>query len=553
MYIFFTFRLIAVVEWSTIVEMSLVKSPHSYGRIGNSTPNGAICFQIDIFTLKVNQRKEVKPSNTQKKHKLQTDEDVVKLLENCDYTSLYDVKDTVAAFDKFQNITHKCIYQNYITDQSFPKVNNKTNADKKYCDTETNDYTNSALLCTNSTPIISLNFINTYYSTLGEKLATDMLKEMNTTESSLANSIETETTTSIFELTPTNENEILMILDSFKARNKSVHLSRNLYLKYGVIADSKYVLASPIAYICNLSLSTGIVPDSIKVAKVIPVFKSGDANNSSNYRPISLLNFMSKVLEKVVNTRLRIFLESNNILSEHQYGFRRGRSTKQVVAKMVEHITTKLDSRQKCIGIFLDLLKAFDTVSRPILFQKMEAIGIRGLALDWFKSYFENRKQRVTIGKISSDLAGVNFGLPQGSALGPILFLIYFNDLLQLNLIQTMPKAFADDAVLIIHGDTWKTATEIAQKSIDQVYSWLQNNLMSFNLSKTKFLAFSFSNQTAPDVPISIKILHCARDTSQCRSSELKQVRSTKYVGVIIDDNLSWSQHIVIKPKNKIT
>ena len=154
-------------------------------------------------------------------------------------------------------------------------------------------------------------------------------------------------------------------------------------------------ILTPLRHICNISLGQGIFPDEMTIARIIPLFKSGDKQNVSNYRPISLLPQLSKILEKIFNNRLMNFLNSNNLLYLRQYGFRKNMSTSMAIMELVENITTAMDNGKFTIGVFIDLKKAFDTVDHSILVTKLDHYGIRGVAKQWLSSYLENRKQYV--------------------------------------------------------------------------------------------------------------------------------------------------------------
>jgi retron-type reverse transcriptase len=188
------------------------------------------------------------------------------------------------------------------------------------------------------------------------------------------------------------------------------------------------MICEPFAYIINLSITTGIVPDNIKVAKVIPIFKKDNPAMFSNYRPISILSSFSKFFERIVYNRIVDFIDKKNILYMHQYGFRRHHSTHLAMSHVVENITSAFDRKEFIMGIFLDLSKAFDTVDHNILFDKLCHYGICGIAFNWVKNYFCNRKQFVHYNNCSSSLYDIVCGVPQGSILGPLFFLLYIND-----------------------------------------------------------------------------------------------------------------------------
>ena len=214
---------------------------------------------------------------------------------------------------------------------------------------------------------------------------------------------------------------------------------------------SANMIVPTLCEIFNLSIKTGEYPDPLKIAKVIPIFKKGDPSLASNYRPISVLSCINKIFEKILFKRLYNFLEKYNILYEFQFGFRQGHSTEHALVEIVDKIKHAIDNNELTCGLFLDLSKAFDTVNHNILLQKLEHYGIRGTALNLFKSYLSNRKQYVQIDKCKSKTLPITCGVPQGSVLGPLFFILFINDLPNC-CPEGKIRLFVDDTTLELSG-----------------------------------------------------------------------------------------------------
>ena len=210
------------------------------------------------------------------------------------------------------------------------------------------------------------------------------------------------------------------------------------------------LFCEPLKLVINNSFVEGKFPDLLKIASVCPIYKKSDRNKCENYRPISLLSNLSKLFERAMHTRLYIFFTSNNSLYDLQFGFRHKYSTNHTLLSIVEKIRENLDNNTFSCGVFVDLEKAFDTVNHKILLKKLEHYGIRGQANSWFSSYLTSRKQMVVLDGVLSPLLDITCGVPQGSILGPLLFLIYINDMHQAVKFSTVYH-FADDTNFLYH------------------------------------------------------------------------------------------------------
>ena len=287
-------------------------------------------------------------------------------------------------------------------------------------------------------------------------------------------------------LQPTDSEEIRKIIFGLKNKKSygidgiSSHIFKNFALE----------LAVPISDIFNMSILNGIVPDIMKIAKVIPVYKSkGDAKLFTNYRPISLLPVLSKLLEKVVHKRLYSYLIKHQILYESQYGFRESHSTTNAISELTSHILENFDKRKMTLSVFLDLSKAFDTIDHNILLKKLDHYGIRGVSHEWFRSYLQNRQQYVKYKSFNSVSLNVDCGVPQGSVLGPLLFILYTNDLPNC-LSQTKGILFADDTTIYVSGDNKRSMFNDMRSDLEELIEWFRANKLLLNISKNQLSPF---------------------------------------------------------------
>ena len=290
-------------------------------------------------------------------------------------------------------------------------------------------------------------------------------------------------------------------------------------------------IVEPLVYSCNQSLQEGIFPTELKIVNVIPLYKSDDSFVFNNHHPVSMLCVLSKVFEKVMYNRLLEFLESYKILTNSQFGFRKLHSTFLALMTPMDRLITSLENDEHVIGIFLDFSKAFDTVDHVILLNKLSHYGIRGSALKWFESYLSNRKQYVTYNGISSLTKTVKCGVPQGSILGPLLFLIYINDLCSVCK-HTFPILFADDTNLFSSGKEIEALEANINSELSHISTWLKVNKLSLNIKKTHYMIFCKRKKVSSNVKLSID------------GELINEVDKTKFLGILIDNKLTWKQHI---------
>ena len=276
----------------------------------------------------------------------------------------------------------------------------------------------------------------------------------------------------------------------------------------------------------------------MKIAKVIPLFKSGDRCTTSNYRPISLFPTLSKIFEKIIYEMLSAHLEQNDFLFDYQFGFRKKRSTTLAILDFVKRITNSIDDGGTSIGVFLDLSKAFDTVNHDVLLDKLSYYGINNETKYWFSSYLKNRKQYVCVDGVNSNVLPLECGVPQGSVLGPILILIYINDAQFItNFIHLV--LYADDMNLLVSNKSLKKSIMVLNKELARLEEWFQANKLTVNLSKTKFILFGFRQRLTNSTTTRLE-----QDLNLKLGRQIDRVTHTKFLGLVLDENLSWSFHI---------
>lgn len=362
---------------------------------------------------------------------------------------------------------------------------------------------------------------NEYFSNIGTSLASDIQDAQQPFHHYLPEPVPFS-----FYLRPTSLTEVLTVI-----RDAKVSSPGHDEISIKIIKDCCDIIAPFLVCIINKSFQEGSFPDHLKIARIVPVYKKGDNSLPQNYRPISILSCFSKVFEKIMSIRLLDYLSKQNILTSAQYGFRPKYSTDLAVHHLCQNIYNALDNKMFQVTVFCDFTKAFDTISHDILLHKLSTYGIRGNALNWFKSYLTHRKQYTAYNNTLSSQNTTSCGVPQGSILGPILFLLYINDI---TLVTDKLKflLYADDTTIFIQGHNLLDITTTLNTELNKISNWIKSNKLTLNINKTQYMVSS------PLMTQSINIL------VKIDNVELIEVSEFKFLGVILDNKLRWKAHI---------
>jgi hypothetical protein len=332
--------------------------------------------------------------------------------------------------------------------------------------------------------------------------------------------------------------DIVKIINKFKSKS-SVGFD-NISMK--IMKKISVYISVPLSIIINQSLRTGIFPDKLKIAKILPLFKKDCNALFDNYRPISLLPCCSKIFERVVYNQLYEYFDTNKLFYFSQHGFRSRHSTETATLEFIDKIMTHLDNGNLPVAIYIDLSKAFDTIDHDILLAKLNFYGIKDTSLMWFSNYLRNRTQYVSFKDTSSELLPNDIGVPQGSILGPLLFIIYVNDLCNVTQKFT-PILYADDTTLeaplcsfnYLQKSDSSNASLLMNSELSKISQWLSVNKLSMNTTKSKYMVFHLpqTNQNRlPDLNICINNI------------QLERVTEFNFLGITLDETLSWKPHI---------
>ena len=365
-------------------------------------------------------------------------------------------------------------------------------------------------------------YINDFFVNIGPNLA----KKCNTDWK-----FRGKTCKNIIESINTNVDEIIKLCSGININKSSCieHLSSQ------ILRDAFLAVPMKVVELFNLSFSTSEIPAKWKIAKVTPLRKAGISNDISNLRPVSLLPITSKLIEKIVHNRIYQFFERNSILDDKQGGFRPNHSTCNTTATFINDIYTAMNNNNILIATYIDAMKAFDTVNHKILLQKAEKYGITGQVLAWLANYLSDRFQCTLANNVVSNIEPIVFGVPQGSVCGPLLFLIYINDLSAI-FDSCKVSLYADDTVIYITHNNVQEALQLVQNDLNRLVEWCTDNKVTINCKKTKYCIYGMRSN--------VKRSKSFDTVLSLNNNVLDRVSSYKYLGFILDEHLNYNKHI---------
>ena len=359
-----------------------------------------------------------------------------------------------------------------------------------------------------------------YFTNIATKLSSELpISEQNAT------SYLTDRIQNSFVYIPSSSLEIMKTITDLKSNGKGIYKISTEVLEF-----SKSTIGPYLAHIFNKCVTQGYFPHELKIGCITPIFKSGERKNIQNYRPVCSLSPFSKIFERLIYNRMYSFLEKNDILSNTQYGFRKKRSTESALINYINNIHNGLNKKHYVTSIFMDLSKAFDVIDHSILKPKLEHYGFRGIFLEFILSYVQDRQYFVSSNGFKSPTKTVNIGVPQGSILGPLLFLIYINDMKNSSIILHFLQ-YADDSTITFSSNNLKNCIDVMKTECNKVLEWLIANKLIINLNKTFIMVFT-NRKRQGNVSIDMNN-HTINEINEC-----------KFLGIMLDNKLKWQSHI---------
>ena len=327
-----------------------------------------------------------------------------------------------------------------------------------------------------------------------------------------------------FSFMATTPLEVFNIIKKFDNKKSSLN-----NIPIFILKKISHIISPLLSDIFNHSINDGIFPEKLKTGRVTPLHKEGDLNDVSNYRPITSLSVFSKLFEKLVHKRMISFISRYNLINPNQFGFQKNKCTSDAILEFLENVNDSFNEKQYYLAIFLDFSKAFDTICHEILLKKIEHMGFRGPIYQWIKSFLTNRKQFVSVGDSSSEILDTKMGVPQGSTLGPLFFILYINDMC--NSFENLKIVhFADDSTIHTPLNRNMDITPQINTSLSYINGWLVANKLHLNIGKTKYMIISIKDKP-PDLNLTVG------------SSNIERTNVQKFLGIYIDDKVTFSEH----------
>ena len=364
------------------------------------------------------------------------------------------------------------------------------------------------------------NLFNNYFINIGNNLINNIITNDIDPLSYMG-----ERPINSFVFYDTNDYEVSRIIQKFKNKTSTIN-----NIPISVIKKISPFISSLLAELFNESIEVGVFPSKLKLGRVIPLHKNGSTTSLKNYRPITTLSVFSKIFEKLVHVRMTSFINRFNIIKPNQFGFQKNKCTSDAILEFLENVYESFDDNNFYLAIFLDFSKAFDTISHDILLNKLDFLGFRGPINAWIRSFLTDRHQYVEVGGSVSCSLPVTLGVPQGSTLGPLFFILYINDME--NILTDMGIIhFADDSTLHVKLPKSYNISNMINAELSAIDSWLQVNKLFLNINKTKYMIFSMKDKP-PDMNILIG------------NTPIGRADVHKFLGVHIDDKINFSHHI---------